>query len=345
MAKRMVKAEIWTYREFVLTNAVQAEQGKMACLDTSTGLVTKGGASTTLLPIGWFAEDLLGDGVKKVNVRLFEEVHAAWWANADAPNSVQAADVGSECYVLDDTTVTTDATGHSKAGRVLAVDAQKGVLVQAGMALTGPTGASGSALSSGGVADRTALKAIAAASRFDGQLVMVRSDGSLWRFVAASVAAADGADELVCVPAAGTGRWLRADKSFVAKLPIAFGTADGAAILTVPAGFVLRLTGLPFWEVTTAFAGGVASAIGIASSRTGYDTAGDILGGAAGNVEADLTAGVHPGTIGPKLDTPAEVQAFLLEEDDTLTFERIASVFTAGAGFVCVPVAVMTPAA
>lgn len=344
MAKRRTQPEAWTYYDFVLTNGVQAEQGKLACGDTATGLVTKGGASTTLIPLGWFAEDKLGDGTKKVSVRLFQEADLAWWDNAAAPNAVEAADRFNECYILSDTSVTMDATGRSKAGRVLAVDAAKGVLVQAGVAVTGPTGSSGASILGGGVADRTALKAVAAAERYDGKLVMVRSDGSLWRFVAASAVAADGADEIVLVPDAGTGRWLRADKAFTLKLPIGFGTADGAAILTLPVGFAARLTGLPFWEVTTPFTGGAASSIGVASSVVGYQAAGDILGGAGGDVEAGLGAGVQPGTLGPKLDTPAEVQAFVMDAGDTLTFERITSAFTAGAGFVCVPVSLMTTA-
>lgn len=130
MAKRMRRPERWTTREFVLTNAVQAEQGKLACLDTSTGLVTKGGASTTLLPLGLFAEDLLGDGTKKVNVRLFEEIEVEWFDNS-AGDAVDAADVGSDVFIEDDVTVAaTDAGGTlSVAGRCLAVDADKGVAV------------------------------------------------------------------------------------------------------------------------------------------------------------------------------------------------------------------------
>ena len=55
------------------------------------------------------------------------------------------------------------------------------------------------------------------------------------------------------------------------------------------------------------------------------------------DVLAALDAGVNAGTIGPKFDTTTEAQALLLVEGDTLRFDRITSVFTAGAGFVCVP--------
>lgn len=344
MAKRMIREEAWSYKEFVLGNAEVAEDGHMACFDTSTGDVVAGKASTTLIPFGWFAESMTGDGTKKINIRLFSEVDLAWWDNADAPNAVEAADIGSSCYVLDSHTVTADATGHSIAGRVLAVHATKGVLVQAGLAVTGPSGSSGASVLGGGVADRTALAAVTAANRYDGKLTLVRSDGSLWRFVAASAVGEDEAQELVIEPDAGTGRWVRADKAFVMKLPVGFGTTDAAALLTVPEGFVLRLTGHPFWDVTTAFTGGTASAIGVSTDVTGYDTKGDLLGGASGDVAAGLTAGVRAGTLGGELDDNVGFQALALVEDDVIRFDRITSAFTAGAGFVCVPVAVAIPA-
>lgn len=322
-----------------------AVRGNRAHANTADGLVYATPSTiTTLIPIGYFTEDVTGDGTATTVVELFEEVSLDGWDNDDAPNDVQAADVFTEVYLKDATTVSTLSTSRSAAGRVLMIGDDGRVYTQQGLAVAGPTGASVGASQNSGVADKAGLSAIAAASRFDGMLVMVRADGSLWRFVAASAAAEDEAQELVIAPDAGTGRWLAAEKSKTLKLPIGFATLDGAAILTVPAGFALRLAGLPFYDITTAFTGGTSSAIGVASSVAGYVTAGDILGGATGDVEAGLTAGVKPGTVGTKLDTAAERQGLVLVALDTLTFERIASAFTAGAGFVCVPVAIMTPA-
>lgn len=192
------------------------------------------------------------------------------------------------------------------------------------------------------VADRAALKAIAASSRWEGLLVLLIDDKSLWCFDADSALATDQATnpQLVIVPTAGDGRWIRANSSFIAKLPFTYATADGTAIWTIPEGFTVRLASLPYWEIAASLTGGSSSAIGIAASLTGYDTAGDILGGASGDVAATLVAGTAAGTIGPKLDTLTELQAFLLEEGHTLTFERITSAFTAGSGYVCVPVVV-----
>jgi hypothetical protein len=341
MAERASRREAWSYFEHVLKNAESVEKGEMACLDTASGELVKGQAATTLIPIGTFEVSMVGNGTALARVRLYREVELHWWDNDDSPNNVASADVGKSVYIKDDRTVSTLGTGRSIAGRAWAVSARYGVLVEAGLGVIGPTGASGTM---GSVADRTALAAVGATSRYDGATVLVRTDGSMWRFVAASTAVEDEALDLVIEPDAGTGRWVRADKAFTIKAPIAHTTADNAVILTVPAGFVLRLASLPYYEVTTAFTGGSSSAIGIDSNVTGYTTKGDLLGGASGNVAAALTAGIRPGTVGTALDTFAELQAFILQPTNEIHFGRITSAFTAGAGFVCLPVVAMTPA-
>lgn len=345
MAERAQKKQARSFAQYPLKNGQVAVRGEVAFFDTSSGYeVVAGQTSTTLIGIGYFRESFTGDGTKQILIELFQEVWGHWFSNDDT-NPVLTTDVGSECYWVDGRTVSISSGGstRSKAGRVLEVDSSKGVLIEGGLGVTGPTGATGSG--PGTSASRTTLKAVPAAGRYDGQLVMVLTDGSLWRFDADHAGDTDVAEELILVPDAGTGRWLRADKAFTAKIPIAFGMDDGELIWTIPAGFVVRLTGLPFWEVTTGWTGGTASTIGIASDVTGYDTAGDILGGAAGQATAVLgTEGIKPGTIGPKLDTPAEVQAFVMVEGDSLTYEEITSAYTAGDGFVCVPVSVHHPA-
>lgn len=50
------------------------------------------------------------------------------WDN-DSTNAVDQADVGKDCYMLDDETVTSDATGKSVAGKVLHVGSD-GVIVE-----------------------------------------------------------------------------------------------------------------------------------------------------------------------------------------------------------------------
>jgi hypothetical protein len=181
------------------------------------------------------------------------------------------------------------------------------------------------------VADRTALKAIAAADRANGMLCLVLSDMSLWRFHSTSTAA-DTSENLVATPGAGSGRWLRADKQVALSLPFTFATANDAALFTVPVGARLHPREA-WWEISTSCTGGSSSAIGVDSSVTGWDTAGDILGGATGDVAAALasTSTRMEGTIGAKIDTRGDGRLIMIAAD-TLNFNRITSVFTAGAG-------------
>lgn len=159
------------------------------------------------------------------------------------------------------------------------------------------------------VADRTALAAISAANRVDGMIAEVLSDGSFWRFSSGSALSADytgtvaipagavtGAN-LVLVPAVGTGRWLRADKAFTARIPFVQATANAAILWTPPSGLVVRMTGLPFWNITTFVAGDGARRIGASSSSADaeFTAVGDLLGGTAGQLPV---AGVTPGVLG-----------------------------------------------
>ncbi len=178
------------------------------------------------------------------------------------------------------------------------------------------------------VATLAALKALAAAdpAHVHGNEVLVDEDHSRWYYHATSTVTGD--DILVVDPTDGvaSGRWLRMPGTVDLKLPIGHATADGATLLTMPAGarMIVRRC---YWEVTTAFTGGSSSAIGLAGPSP-HNTAGDLLGGSGGDVEATLTAGVKLGTIGA--DTAAGV---LLKATETVTFERITSAFTAGAGY------------
>lgn len=112
------------------------------------------------------------------------------------------------------------------------------------------------------------------------------------------------------------------------KVAISKDNADADVLYTVPAGHRLRLA-RSYWHVTTPFTGGSSSAIGLSSSNAAYATKGDLLGGGSGDVAAGLTAGFK-GTAGAKMGANAPV---VLEPGDTVKFDRITSIFTAGAGF------------
>lgn len=109
-----------------------------------------------------------------------------------------------------------------------------------------------------------------------------------------------------------------------------FATADLAVLYTVPVGFTLLLTPRAWWNNSIAWTGGTSSAIGLSSSNASYNTAGDLQGGAGGDLTAAMGAGYKVGSaIGTKLASSGIV---ILTGGDTILFNRIASVYTAGAG-------------
>lgn len=183
-------------------------------------------------------------------------------------------------------------------------------------------------------ADVAAIKAIAAASRFDGLVVTKADDGTRWRFNAGSSLTTDG-DQLLIIPTAGTGVWIRMDKAAELSLAVTKDTADAAVLYTVPVGFRLKVL-VPYWNVTTSWTGGSSSAIGLSSSNSALTTKGDLLGGSGGDVAAGLlsTGAYAKGTIGTKALAPGMV----LIAGETIRFDRITDAFTAGVGTAKVPV-------
>ena len=111
----------------------QVYQGGRACFDSSTGLVAKAFASTTLTPIGTYVEDQLTASGQRVLITLDREVWARWFKNSTAGDLIITTDQGKDCYLLDDQTVAKTSGGgtRSVAGRVWDLDPVKGVLVQA----------------------------------------------------------------------------------------------------------------------------------------------------------------------------------------------------------------------
>lgn len=110
----------------------QVYQGGRACIDTSTGLVAKAFESTTLVPIGIYVEDQLTVSGQKVLIDLDTKITARWFANSASADLIAAAQIGSDCYLVDDQTVakTSNSAARTIAGRVWSLDSVKGVLVQ-----------------------------------------------------------------------------------------------------------------------------------------------------------------------------------------------------------------------
>lgn len=132
-----------------------------------------------------------------------------------------------------------------------------------------------------------------------------------------------------------TNRVTNGGEVYQARVAISSDTADAEVLYTVPANLSAVLLLAAFWEVTTTFSGGSSSAIGLSSSLAPHDTAGDILGGATGDVAATLvsTGGAwKQGTVGTSLS--AAPKLVVLTAGSTIKFNRITSAFTAGAGYV-----------
>lgn len=172
-----------------------------------------------------------------------------------------------------------------------------------------------------------ALKALDVTENVPGERFDL-TDNRKFYYHATSTAVAD--DVVVVAPTTGAGRYIIT--AGVQNLPLAFtfATADAAALLTLPTGMILVPIDA-YWEITTGCTGGSSSAIGMSSSNSGFSTKGDLLGGATGDVAATLVAGTTFGTAGAKLDTIAHKRVMLVA-GDTVRYDRITSVFTAGAG-------------
>ncbi len=172
-------------------------------------------------------------------------------------------------------------------------------------------------------------------SRVHGNEVLVDADQSRWYWHATSTLTSDGilVQSAADVATVTAGRWLRCPGSVNLELPIARTMADHTALLTLPTGAVFRLE-YAHWRITTGFTGGSSAAIGIQS--TTLSTAGDILGGASGELTAVIgAAGVVAGTVGAKMDTDVEIQANLFTAGEVFYFEKVADTYAAGAGFAC----------
>lgn len=182
-------------------------------------------------------------------------------------------------------------------------------------------------------ANAAALSSIPKEKLVNGQSFLKLDDLSEWIYLAAATATDASLQLVIPATTAGVGAFVRKPGQIQIVLPIAYTNTDAEVLLTTPAGCRFTLSLATYWDVTTGFTGGSSSAIGLSSSKTGFTSKGDLLGGASGDVTATLgTAGLKLGTIGTKIDGDDKRAIFV--EGETIRFDRITSVFTAGAGYV-----------
>jgi hypothetical protein len=124
---------LWDYKQFTLAAGNKCFQGGAIFFNPATGKCVSGAnvAAAGLLFLGVATENVdatLADLL--VNVNLIDELALRWWDNGAGADAVASTDAGSDCYALDDHSVSILAAGKSRLGRAWAVDAIKGVLVE-----------------------------------------------------------------------------------------------------------------------------------------------------------------------------------------------------------------------
>lgn len=124
----------WKYKVFTLASGNVAFQGAAICFNPATGKVVPApddGSGDGLIFIGFAVDKVDATSAdKEINVDLIDELHLHWFANAGGGDAVASTDVMKDCFLHDDQTVSSTSEGKPLAGRVWAVDATKGVLVQ-----------------------------------------------------------------------------------------------------------------------------------------------------------------------------------------------------------------------
>jgi len=116
--------------EFPVAASTKIYAGALVCLNSS-GLATKGAASTTLKAVG-IAEALADNSAglaSAINVKVRRGCFR--FLNSSAGDLIALTEVGSDCYIVDDQTVakTNGSSSRSIAGKVRDVDAD-GVWVE-----------------------------------------------------------------------------------------------------------------------------------------------------------------------------------------------------------------------
>lgn len=183
------------------------------------------------------------------------------------------------------------------------------------------------------VANAAALDALGPNYRSDGQIRLNLATQQRWIYVDAATAVdASGLFFRKPTDNPATGGWCLIPGEVDIAMPVGAATLDAAVLSMLPVNSLF----MPFeffYEIpTTGFTGGASSAIGLSSNKANYNTKGDLLGGATGDVAATLVAGTpNLGTIGTKWATLAN-KRMIMKAGDTFRYDRITSAFTAGAG-------------
>lgn len=131
-APRNTPARIGEVFDFPVKASTTVHQGSLVVLNA--GYAAPGTAATGLVAIGRAEESATavsaGDALVRVRRGVFK------FANSASGDLIAQADVGADCYIVDDATVakTNGTNTRSRAGQIVAVDSD-GVWVQIGLGL------------------------------------------------------------------------------------------------------------------------------------------------------------------------------------------------------------------
>lgn len=128
-AERDTREQVGNVYGYPLAAGVKAWKGGIAVLDAA-GDMKPGVTATGLVAVGRFEDthDVAGENVTAKGGDF-------WYANSAAVDEITAAEIGDDCYIVDDQTVAKTNGGNTRsvAGKIIDVDAHAGVLVRLGL--------------------------------------------------------------------------------------------------------------------------------------------------------------------------------------------------------------------
>lgn len=132
IAPRNTKSRIGNVKDYPIKAATTCIQGGIAVLDA--GYAAPGRTAVGLIAVGMTLETAAAVAAGDNSVRVEEGTFK--FANSAAGDLIGQADVGADCYIVDDQTVakTNGGATRSRAGKIAAVDAD-GVWVQIGLGI------------------------------------------------------------------------------------------------------------------------------------------------------------------------------------------------------------------
>lgn len=100
----------------------------------NAGVAAPATTATGLLVLGVARKQYANSGADNAITGEFD-IGDHWFANSASGDLIAAADIGNDCWIVDDNTVakTNGSSSRSRAGKIIDVDSTLGVLVRVGV--------------------------------------------------------------------------------------------------------------------------------------------------------------------------------------------------------------------